>query len=351
MAGMRRPLICMVTASVYPWCRRLPLWFHLFSREGIGPCFDAVVLLFPLSVVAALLAVDAIEVRSLTDCPSSDAIAAKLRPLLPDGPAQESRGDIAWVDPVAQVGGGAAEVRLRLVRSDATLVVDRRLVVEGSCDDIADTLATVLAAWRTWPAAQVAPSRASLQETAPADHGGMVAGRMELTASKGLRLAIGVSAGSAFVGGLTATGSLELLAGRATSHWQVRLAGMMQASRQRSLDPGQINWRHTGAFVGLGWRSLGPRWSFAADAGPVLGWATVAGQGFTPSRGQRAFEYGAGGAIRVRRNIGAWTIWVEGQTTGWVENQQAVLQGSSNHVDLPGFDMIVSLGASMEVIR
>ena len=119
-----------------------------FSREGIGPWFDAVVFLLPLPVVVALLAVDAIEVRSFTDCPSSDAIAAKLRPLLPDGPAQESRGDVAWVDPVAQVEGGAAEVRLRLVRSDATLVVDRRLVVEGSCDDMADTLATVLAAWR-----------------------------------------------------------------------------------------------------------------------------------------------------------------------------------------------------------
>ncbi len=302
--------------------------------------------------MAALLAVDAIEVRSFTDCPSSDAIAAKLRPLLPDGPAQESRGDVAWVDPVAQVEGGAAEVRLRLVRSDATLVVDRRLVVEGSCDDMADTLATVLAAWRTWPVAQVTPTTTgSMQEAAPANDGGMGAGRIKLAASKGLRLAIGASAGSAFVGGLAATGSIELLAGRATSHWQVRLAGMMQAGRERSLYPGQINWRHTGVFVGLGWRSLGPRWSFAADAGPVLGWATVVGEGFTPSRGPSAFEYGAGGAIRVWRNIGAWAIWVGGQTVGWVENQQAVLQGSSNHVDLPGFDMMISLGASREVIR
>src|ERR1039457_5088717 len=84
----------------------------------------------------------------------------------------------------------------------------------------------------------------------------------------GWRWASGGSGGVALGGVLTAPGNLELLAGRATSHWQVRLAGMMQASRQRSLDPGQINWRHTGAYVGLGWRSLGPRWSFAADAGP-----------------------------------------------------------------------------------
>ena len=307
--------------------------------------------LLALPVVAALFAVDAIEVRSSTDCPSSDAIVAKLRPLLPDGSTQESRGHVAWVDSVAQAEGGAAEVRLRLVRSDTTLVGDRFLVVGGSCDDMADTIATVLAAWETWPAAQVAPTREALPKTAPADDGGMGVRKIEPPASKPLRLAIGASAGAAFVGGLAATGSLELAAGRATSHWQVRLAAMMQTSRQRSLDPGQVNWRHTGAFVGLGWRSLGPRWSFAADAGPVLGWATVAGQGFTPSRGKSVFEYGVGGGIRAQRSLGAWAIWVEWQTTGWVENQQAVLSGSSNRVDLPGFDMMISLGGSREVIR
>jgi hypothetical protein len=307
--------------------------------------------LLPFTVVAALLAVDAIEVRSFTDCPSSDAIAARLRPLVPDGSAQESAGHVAWVDPVAQAEGGPDEVRLRLVRSDATLVGDRRLVLGGSCDDRADTLATVLAAWESWPAAHVAFARESLPKTAPTDAGGMGSGRSELTTSKALRLAIGASAGAAFVGGLAATGGLEIQGGRAASHWQIRLAALMQTSRQQALDLGQVNWRHTGAFVGLGWRSLGPRWRFAADAGPVLGWATVAGQGFTPSKAKRAFEYGAGGAIRAQRHVGAWAIWVEWQTTAWVENQQAFLTGSPNRADLPRFDMMLSLGGSREVVR
>jgi hypothetical protein len=77
----------------------------------------------------------------------------------------------------------------------------------------------------------------------------------------------------------------------------------------------------------------------------------VAGQGFTPSKAKSAFEYGAGGAIRALRHIGAWAIWVEWQTTGWVENQQAFLTGSTNRVDLPRFDMMLSLGASREVVR
>ncbi|HEY5285008.1 MAG TPA: hypothetical protein VIM14_19605, partial [Polyangia bacterium] len=185
-----------------------------------------------------------IDVRSATSCPSSEAILAKLAPLL-SGDAESE--DVAWVDGATPGPDGRLALHLRLVRSDASIVADRRLVVQGGCDEVADTIATVLAAWETPPRMQPVARPTSIEQgTHPA----------AMAEAETIQGWLGAGGGAGLVGGLAATGNLELLAARARSHGQARAAVTAQTSRQRNLDTGEVSWRRAHASLGIGWQSL-----------------------------------------------------------------------------------------------
>src|SRR5512141_1194576 len=91
-------------------------------------------------VLATLAAGQGMDVRSSTDCPSGPSIMAKLAPLLV-GHGED--GDVAWIDLAAPEPNQPPALRMRLVRAETNVVADRRLPVQGTCDDMADTVATV----------------------------------------------------------------------------------------------------------------------------------------------------------------------------------------------------------------
>jgi hypothetical protein len=153
------------------------------------------------------------------------------------------------------------------------------------------------------------------------------------------------------VGGIAATGNLEVLAGRPTSHWQLRLSVAAETSRQSDLaPPGQVDWQHTNAALGLAWRLLNPRWLLSLDAGPLAGWVTLSGQGFAPGRQKRSFEYGGTSGFRLGRKIGRWSVWAEARVAVWGQGHRATLTGSTAVRDLPLVDTTASLGFSMPLI-
>jgi hypothetical protein len=294
-------------------------------------------------IVAMLFGANGIDVRSATSCPSSEAILAKLAPLLPGG---GEAGDVAWAEDVTPGRDGTVELRLRLVRSDASVVADRRLALQGGCDEMADTIATVLAAWEAPPVPQVhfESTKLGTQPMAMAEAG-----------ATGIQLWLGAGGGAGLLGGIAATGNLELLAGRAGSHGQARASVMAQTRRQQNLDGGEVSWRRTHAFLGGGWQSLEASsasfWQASADAGVLLGWLTASGRGFTPNSRQDAFEYGVGAGLRGQRKIGNWALWLEIRTTLWAQQQRAVLSDSSLKAVLPRFDLLATLGVSRLVLH
>jgi hypothetical protein len=296
-------------------------------------------------MVATLVSGIGIDVRSATDCPSSEAILARLRPLLPGGSDVD---DVAWVEVVPPERDDRSALHLRLVRSDASVVADRRLARQGGCDEMADTVATVLATWETPQVSQTpAPIEVASPESPP----------VETTKAPRTDVWLGAGGGAGFLGGIAATGMLELLAGRAGSHVQARAAGMGQTSRQRGLEPGQVIWRRSYASLGLGWQTLGASsgsfWRASADAGLLLGWLTASGSGFAPNQRSDAFEYGAGLGLRGHRKMGAWALWLECRTSIWAQRQRAVLSSSpsSPTAELPRFDVLVTLGVGRLVLR
>jgi hypothetical protein len=294
------------------------------------------------SILAAVWVVaGGVEVRSSSVCPSGGAIAGKLGLLLA---SEEGEPDVAWVDVAALGPDGITELRLRLLRPDATVVGDRRLVVQGGCDEMADTVATVLAAWKA-PPLPAARTEAVVRATLPARE----------PAPAPMQAWLGVGAGVALLGNLAAAGSLELVAGRASSPVRARVAALTHTGRQRDLDQGTVTWRRTHGELGLGWQSRGAAggayFQASADADLLLGWLSASGSGFFQNNRQDAFEYGAGAALRGERKLGAWAVWLEARANLWAQPQRATLSNSSSTTLLPRFDVLVTLGASVLAVR
>ena len=297
-------------------------------------------------LVATVIAATSVDVRSATNCPSTEEVAERLMPLLPVATAGATEGrDVAHLEVAEVRSGGTMELRLLLVRADGSAVGDRRLLMQGTCQDMAETVATVIAAWETNPLSGASPDAPPAVVEVP----GPLHGQASQPASQPRQpwqLLVGAGAGAALVGGTAATGGLEIQGGRNTSHVQWRFGLDGETARQLDLAPGHVDWQHTSAVLGVCWRVLDPSWLLSLDAGPVAGWATLTGSGYSPDRKQRSFDYGAQAGLRAGRKFGRIAVWAEWRTNLWVKGQRATLTGADSSADLPSVDTAASLGVS-----
>jgi hypothetical protein len=290
-------------------------------------------------LATALVANHIVDVRSPSACPSAQAIAERLAPLLPASAPAGNEPDLATVELIHTHEGGA-QLQVRLVRASGTEVGNRRIdVVPGQCSEAAATVAAMIAAWETEPAASApigaltrAPAKPIIAAVAPAP--------------RSWRLSLGAGGGAGFVGGVAGIGKIEMLAGTESGRWRGRVGFSGETLRTSSLSTGKVDWRHTLFEVGVLWRTLGPRWSLSFDAGLTFGWATLQGRGFSPDSERRSFESGATAAVRLGRSLGGWSAWAEVRAYGWVTAQHASLAGDEAGLDLPRVDVAASLGLS-----
>ena len=321
----------------------------LYPRRA--PCLgEQVVLAFSSMLLAAVLATGSVDVRSATNCPSSEDVAARLLQLLPPASVGPPEGqDVAWISVVDVNQGGATALSLRLVKADASVTGARRLVMQGTCQDMAEAVATVIAAWETRPL----PGAAPVDGTQVEPRQGPLVARAKTATSSPWQVEVGAGAGAVLVGGIATMGAIDIRVGRAASRWQMRLGVTDETSRQLDLPPGHVDWKHTGATVGLCWRLRNPSWLLALDAGATAGWATLAGRGYVPERNQHPFEYGVATGLRVGRTLGRFAVWAEWRGSAWIQGQRATLDGASpsSGADLPQADMSVGLGVSAVLFR
>jgi hypothetical protein len=303
-------------------------------------------------MVAMVFAANPVDVRSATNCPAAEDVVERLLPLLPATVGNDDGQDVARIDVGEIQAGGAMELHLLLVRADATVIGERRLLMQGTCQDMADAVATVIATWETKPLSGAAPEAPPASET----HAAIAPMRVESMQPTPLpnhpiQIIVSAGAGVALVGGVAGTSGIDVQFGRTSSHWQLRVGMMGETARQINLWPGQVDWQRTTAAAGLSWRILDSSWLLALDAGPVVGWATLAGSGFSPSRQQRSFDYGAAAGLRAGRSFGRFALWAEWRTNVWTQVQRATLTGSDSSANLPQVDISVGLGLSLVLFR
>jgi hypothetical protein len=293
-----------------------------------------------VTLAAVLLASPLVDVRSSTNCPSSQNVAKRLRPLLPYPATPGSFPDVATIE--AAGTGAAARLRVRLVHANGSEVGDRWVLAQGNCAEVAATLAAVIAVWESEPLPAITPAD-QVVAAAPA--------RVASTTPSVWRVLIGAGGGVALVGSVAGAGGIEALAGKSDSRLYGRIGFTAETTRATSLSDGNVDWQHTTFEAGVLLRTLHPAWPMSIDAGLALGWATLEGRGFTPGRQHRAFEYGAVAAARLGRNLGRWCVWAEARAFGWARGQRAVLSGDTTAgMNLPLVDVTVSIGLSAPLI-
>jgi len=292
-------------------------------------------------LLLAVWLASSVEVHSATVCPSSQAITARLAPLLSTAVPRSSPADQADLHVSQGDGGGPTRLRLRLAGADGALIGQRDLPLSESCDELAEIVAVLLASWESSPQTEIPPLPAAsvIAKSTP----------VSTEASHRFELQVGAGVGAALVGGTAAGGRLEMGLGSLQSHWQGRIGLAGQTARQNALAPGQVSWQHSMATVSLVWRTLNPSWLVSADIGPLLGFATLSGQGFAVNQEQSSFEYGLEAGLRAGRRWRRFTLWVDLRGEAWRRQQRAMVSGGTAPLALDPWDLAATLGLSVSL--
>jgi hypothetical protein len=268
---------------------------------------------------------DLVAVHSSTPCPSAEEVAAALRRVLPSRSSLDPTGDVASVVEFRSEDGPWLEVRLQ--RADGSPKGEKAFRAQGGCLDRAELVATVIAIWEP-----------DLPQAIPPHLGRLV-------------LSMGGAAGLAFTQGLAAVGILEGTLDWQAHPWGLRLAMGSETERRRSLSIGEVGWRHSTIAAGIRVRTGGTAWRLTADGGPILGWATLSGHGFSPERQAAVFEVGGGAGLRMERLFHTVALWMEARAHLWSKRHEVFLDGSPERQTFSQVDLMASLGLSFVLFR
>jgi hypothetical protein len=250
-------------------------------------------------------------------CPAPVDVEARVRTILHLSAEQELSEGF-----VVERHESGLYVELRL--ADATLIGQRTLPAEGSCDELAQAAAVVLSAWLSdvhpdfAAALPPAPAPAAAPEAAPAPEPAAVstptpAPAPQLQAAppapaspppppRRLELALGAGAD---VSGADVSGASFALAGVFVADYLpprgFGLSGFAAVTwpRQERLGPGSVDWRRWPAGIGPSLRVATRGITWDIGAGPAIGWLHFSGSNFQRSSSQNGFEWGGFLDLRV----------------------------------------------------
>jgi hypothetical protein len=278
-------------------------------------------LLWPLSRIAlrcaALVAPLVFAFTSLVageTCPAPVDVEARVRAILHLAVEQQlSEGFV--------VERRESGLYVELRSADSTLIGQRTLPVEGSCDELAQAAAVVLSAWlndahpdfagalppTTPPGPEPAPppEPVAVPKPAPAP---VAAPALDAAPSRRFELGLGVGAdlsGESFVPTAFVVGGFVPVAGG------FGVSGVLGASssRELSLGPGRVAWRRWPFGLGPSYRAATSRVSFEANVGPALAWLHLDGSNFAQSSTQNGVEPGAFLQLRADSRGSRWGVF------------------------------------------
>jgi hypothetical protein len=241
-------------------------------------------------------------------CPAPVDVEARVLRILHLGPDRELSEGFA-----VERRESGLYVELRL--ADSTLIGQRTLPADGTCDELAQAAAVVLSAWLS----DVHPDFATELPPAPPpkippDSGlppplpAAPPSPQPLAASPPPRAPTprpweaGLALGADISGGTFAAAGY-LLASYAPAPQGLGLSVFAGASwfREEPLgpDPGSVDWWRWPLGIGPSWRAVSGRVAWDASAGPALGWLHFVGSNFDHTSGQDGLELGGFLSLRA----------------------------------------------------
>jgi hypothetical protein len=281
---------------------------------------------------ATLMAVQPVTVES-DACPSSQEVVRALVPLLPSLPAGAAPD-------LARVVQRATSLHIELHSPDGVAIAERDLESTGSCAELAQIVAVVIAAWESdvhpafaKPMTEATSSPEPIIDATPAT---VRRSSYDLAAGGGVSISESTVAGVALAFAWAPHGT----------GFALRFGGMGESQHDVSLGQGQAQWRRWIGSTEVGWRiGLGAS-VVDLHGGLLFGFLTASGNGFSPNSQASSFSpgltVGARWAVWPGRVVGLW-LGVAG--LGFQRSQALVVSPpSQSQQEVPHFQGLVTLG-------
>ena len=299
-------------------------------------------------VLALWLAQSGMEVMGDSTCPTPDEIRDQLAALAP-APYGEAAAKPALHR--VNISGAGPSVQVELLDLDGRLVADRTLERTGSCSDVAEAVAVILAAWE----AKLNPDVATPVVRAPVAQPYEPVSSPVVEASKSQP-----SRPAVFDAGLAVL--VSSAGGEAA--WGGRLEGcLFPASRSLGLDVAlSATATHTQSIAtpasAAQWTraalSAGPTYRLRRDplmldlhAGPVLALLHVQGAGLSPAASDTSAQLGVQAGFRA--------LWARNKAAGWLGGDFTIYPGQDRLTignygevgQLPHVEVQIAFGISL----
>jgi len=281
-----------------------------------------------VAVGAVLWLLTLVEIAGGSGCPDARAIERRLR----------------------AIGSGARAGRVSVVETDdgfhvearddqGNLVGERTLAATGTCDDRADSIAVVIAAWQSEFGDHAPPPLPTRHDNAVfAAHPRPPTLRWDVAAAF-----LGTIAGGAFAAG----GTAEATVGRHGFPLAARIGLAASDTRDLALAGGQVRWTRSAVLLGPVVDAVATRWvRLDIHADLALGWMHVDGRGYAKNYGDDSFDPALGAGVRF--SIPRWPVqpWIDCTLLGWVRHQTMTVSdpSASASIELPRFDAWLRAG-------
>jgi hypothetical protein len=304
--------------------------------------------------VPALLAL--VSLVEGEDCPAPVDVAARVRTILHLSPEQQLSEGFA-------VERHEAGLYVALRGADSSLIGERTLPTSGSCHELAQAAAVVLAAWLSDvhpdfagalpappavpppeqpeppPPPPPPPATARAPAAAPPPPAGSAAQR---------RLHVLGGLGGDLTGGaLSPALLLGASFGAEVSGVALSARALLTLPRQEPLGPGQVTWRRWPLGIGPSLRLATGTWAFSLSAGPAAAWLGLGGDSFDRVADQNGLVWGGFGELLVSGRAHPFAPFGALNVQFYPGNTTAYVSGLDLSWDLPPLSATLIVGARL----
>jgi len=272
----------------------------------------------------------AVVTRGTEGCPSAAGVTAELGRLAGSSPNRDGTDR-------AEVDGESAGLRVRLYRSDGTLVGERTIETGADCGERAAAAAVVIATWEAALRSDVTLELHGVgaEPTAPPPE----ASRWSLSAA-----AHGLGVASA-ADSWTPGGAVDFQLAHARGFGlRGAIWGAGFHSQELGGESGRVRWARWAAGVGPSYQHAAGSIVLSVFAQLAAGQIFVAGEGFDRTSSDWSAAIGARAGIDVGLARAGLSPVLGAGAVVWPGSQQARVLGVDETVELSPVDMFVSLG-------
>jgi hypothetical protein len=290
------------------------------------------------AAVFALALASAIEIQGDAECPSPAAVSAHLRSLLPETATVLAEERVL-------IQNESEAVTARLVDTQGRIVAEQRIVERGPCDELAEAIAVVVAAW----AADLQPGVVPPPEATPRPV-------LEVTASPAEPAPPSISKWTIEVG--VGVGVLGVLAANEVVAGAVAEAFIAQNGSPLALRVAAARSAHEGALAGarFGWSDLlfsaapayrivwRERWLLDVYTGVAANLTTAKGRGYSVDRQSVGISPAGTAGVRLAARFGWIAPWFGATGTTTLQKRAITVAGSVETQELPRTGLWLGVG-------